>query len=113
MKILFVCSANQHRSKTAEDYFSAKFPEEEFQSAGTNHKICKQKGTTPLDQDLMDWADVVYVMENKHKEQIQKHVGSLYNEKITVLNIPDDFKYYQKELIALLEEKFFPPTLDA
>ena len=40
--ILFVCSANKQRSKTAEDYFSSKYADFHFISAGTNRKICEQ-----------------------------------------------------------------------
>ena len=42
-KILFVCSANKQRSKTASDYFSEKLTTFEFDSAGTNHKICNKE----------------------------------------------------------------------
>lgn len=105
MNILFVCSANKLRSRTADDYFSSKYPDINFQSAGTNHKICHKEGTTPLEEEMLEWADVVYVMENKHKNEIGKHVGSKYNKKIVILYIPDDYDYYQKELIQILESK--------
>ncbi len=36
--ILFVCSANKDRSKTADDYFSKHYPDLSFDSAGTNKK---------------------------------------------------------------------------
>jgi len=49
MNILFVCSANKDRSKTAEDYFSEQFPNINFDSAGTNKKICNQLGTNYLE----------------------------------------------------------------
>jgi len=105
MNILFVCSANKLRSKTADDYFSVEYPMLNFQSAGTNHKICQKEGTTPLEEEMMNWADVVYVMENKHRKEINNHVGGKYNKKIFVLNIKDDYEYYQKELIELLNNK--------
>ena len=105
MNILFVCSANKLRSTTAEDYFSQKYPALKFYSAGTNHKICQKEGTTPLEEWMVEWADSVYVMENKHRNEIRKHIGDKYSKKITVLNIKDDYDYYQKELITLLEEK--------
>lgn len=105
MNVLFICSANKLRSRTADDYFSSKYPAINFYSAGTNHKTCIKEGTTLLEEWMMDWADVVYVMENKHKNEIGKHVGSKYNKKIVVLNIPDDYNYYQKELIQLFESK--------
>jgi predicted protein tyrosine phosphatase len=105
MNVLFICSANKLRSKTADDYFSLKYPAINFQSAGTNYKTCIKEGTTLLEEWMMDWADVVYVMENKHKNEIMKHVGSKYHKKIIILNIPDNYKYYQKELIQLFESK--------
>jgi len=104
MKHLFICSANKQRSKTAEDYFSEKFPEQEFLSAGTNSKICRKEGTTELNKVLLEWADKVYVMEKKHLDQIKKHTVSKYYSKVRVLNIPDIYKYNDKQLIALLAD---------
>lgn len=103
--ILFVCSANKQRSKTADDYFSAKYSHLHFDSAGTNLKICHKEGTTPITEEMVEWADVIYVMEKRHKDLINKHTSDNYSKKIKVLNIPDRFKYYQKELIVILEDK--------
>lgn len=105
MKTLFICSANKQRSKTAEDFFSQKYPVHEFLSAGTNTKICRKEGTTELTEDLLEWADKVYVMEKKHLDQIKKHTGSKYYSKIKMLDIPDIYKYYDADLIAILGEK--------
>lgn len=105
MKYIFICSANKQRSKTAEDYFSQKYPSHEFLSAGTNLKICRKEGTIELTENLLEWADMVYVMEKKHLDQIKKHTGSKYYSKINVLNIPDIYKYYGADLITILEEK--------
>ena len=73
-------------------------------SAGTNTKICSKEGTTELTEDLLIWANKIYVMEQKHLDQVQKHTSSKYYNKITVLNIPDIHKYYDDALIALLED---------
>lgn len=107
-KILFVCSANKQRSKTASDYFSEKITSILFDSAGTNHKICNKEGTQALTDSLMEWADLVIVMEEKHKRIIVNNGGSSFRKKIKVLAIPDRFKYYQKELIELLNQKARP-----
>ena len=104
-KILFVCSANKQRSKTAEDYFAEKLEGYEFKSAGTNIKVCNKEGTSPLTEELLIWADIVLLMEQKHKDLINKAVGDNYNGKMNVLGIPDKFRYYQKELIAILNLK--------
>ena len=76
----------------------------EFSSAGTNTKICRKEGTTELTEDLLVWADKVYVIEKRHLDQIQKHTSSKHYSKITVLNIPDNYKYYDDALITLLED---------
>ena len=77
----------------------------DFLSAGTNLKICRKEGTIELTEDLLLWADKVFVMEKKHLDQIRNHSGSKYISKIDVLNIPDIFKYYHPELITVLEKK--------
>lgn len=106
--ILFVCSANKQRSKTAEDYCSLNFPQYEFTSAGTNLKICKKEGTNPLSIELIKDADIVFVMENRHKKLIKDSLKDQLKKEIVVLDIPDIYKYYQKELIELLQLKLNP-----
>lgn len=105
MKILFVCSANKQRSKTTEDYFASKYSSHEFLSAGTNLKICRKEGTTELTEDLLKWADKVYVMERRHLDEILKHTFSKYYAKVEILNIPDIYKYYDTKLIEILNDK--------
>lgn len=105
MNILFVCSANKQRSKTAEDYFSSKPLGHTFYSVGTNPKICHKEGTNLITEADLIWADLVYVMEEKHRKIINDQTIKNYNSKITVLNIPDVYKYYQKELLQLLDDK--------
>lgn len=106
MNILFVCSVNKLRSKTAEDYFSEKYVNTDnvFISAGTNIKTCLKEGTVPLEEWMLEWADSIYVMEKKHKEEILTYTKEFLN-KIIVLGIKDNYSYYQPELIELLETK--------
>ncbi len=105
MKILFVCSANYQRSKTAEDYFRNNNTDHLYKSAGTNHKECEKKGTTKLTAELMLWADVVYVMEQKHADIIHKEGNAIYDNKIHVLSIEDIYQYNSPELIKILKGK--------
>lgn len=58
-----------------------------------------------MTEELAEWADVIFVMEKRHKDLINKHTNKSYLKKIRVLHIPDRFKYYQKELIELLNDK--------
>ena len=106
--ILFICSANKQRSKTAEDYFSGKYADIHFLSAGTNIKVCEREGTNSLTIVLLERADLVFVMEQKNKKQITDYVNGKLKKELIVLNIPDIYKYYQKELIEILEERITP-----
>jgi len=103
--ILFVYSVNKQRSKTAEDYFATIYANYNFDSVGTNQKTCNKEGTNFITEDHLIWADIVYVMEQRHKKQINEYTERKCRHKIAVLNIQDRFKYYQKELITILEEK--------
>nr|WP_299382182.1 phosphotyrosine protein phosphatase [Allomuricauda sp.] len=104
-KILFICSANKQRSKTAQDYFSKEYPHFEFKSAGTNLKACAKEGTTPLTEEMLKWADKVYLMEERHKSLINNHVGPIYDQKMAILNIPDRFSYMDQQLLDILVSK--------
>jgi len=53
-------------------------------------------------------ADLIFVMENKHRDLIKQHTSNKYGNKIIVLMIEDKYKYYQKELIDILIEKATP-----
>ncbi len=104
-KILFVCSQNKLRSPTAEQVFS-EMPGLDALSAGTNNDA-----VTPLTSELVEWADKIFVMENTHRQKLQKRFrSSLNGKKIICLGIPDDFSYMDPELIAILKKKI-PPFL--
>lgn len=105
MNILFICSANKVRSLTAELQFATLYPEHSFASAGTNPKLVQQAGTTMLTEDMLEWADKVYVMEKKHKDLINKHLKKKFTKKIKVLRIKDVYKFNQKELKDILKKK--------
>ncbi len=100
MKLLFVCSENRLRSPTAETVFSACDGVEAI-SAGTNAD-CE----LPVSGDLIEWADVVLVMEKSHRNKVARKFRDLLKDKrICVLDIPDDYDYMQAELVQLLEAR--------
>jgi len=105
MNILFVCSANKIRSLTAEIHFSSLYPEHNFQSAGTNPEEVQKSGGTMLTEELVEWANTIYVMEKKHKDIINKHSKKKYSKKINVLAIKDIYKFGEKALVKLFEKK--------
>ncbi len=106
MKILFLCTANINRSRTAEDYFSKIVPGHEYRSAGLSEKYCIKHNTTLCTTEMLRWADMVLVMESAHRERIIEHTGQDFADKIRVLDIPDVYQYMQPELIATLTTKF-------
>ena len=103
--VLFICSANKDRSKTAEDYFSNHYPDLQFDSAGTNKSICNQLGTNYINETQLNDADVIFVMEQKHLDSIKKTFGNQYYNKTKVLHIKDIYKYGSKALIEVLESR--------
>lgn len=89
---------NQWRSPTAEHIYRD-HPAISVRSAGTN------KGARRLvsAQDL-HWADVVLVMENKHKSRLTSEFASVVEHKpVHVLDIPDEYKFMDPDLIEELK----------
>jgi predicted protein tyrosine phosphatase len=103
MKLLFVCSANALRSPTAEAVFSH-YEGIEAASAGIN-----ADAETPVSADLVEWADVVVVMEQHHARFLQQSFGYLLRRKrVAVLGIPDKYLCMDPELVRILKEKVEP-----
>jgi len=99
-KLLFVCSENRLRSPTGEAVFS-EYEGVEAIGAGTN-----SDAETPVSGDLIEWADIVLVMEKSHRNKISKKYKELLkNKRLVVLEIPDNYECMQPELIQLLKAK--------
>lgn len=98
--LLFVCGENRLRSPTAEVVFS-EYDGIEAIGAGTN-----SDAETPVSGDLIEWADVILVMEKSHRNKISKKYKELLKgKKLAVLEIPDNYERMQPELIQLLKVK--------
>jgi predicted protein tyrosine phosphatase len=96
--VLFVCSRNQWRSPTAERVFK-RHPLMSTRSAGTSPNARRT-----ISEDDLRWADVVMVMENKHRDRIAAAFPRLVERlPIHVLDIPDEYRYMDPELVELLE----------
>jgi predicted protein tyrosine phosphatase len=103
MNVLFVCSRNRLRSPTAEAVFSTNESIEAL-SAGTN-----PDAQTPISADLIEWADLVFVMETVHRQRLKRRFpAQLKAKKIVVLGIPDNYKYMDPELVRILRTKVLP-----
>ena len=102
-RVLFVCSQNRLRSPTAEQVFSGR-PGFEVASAGTDHNA-----GNPVSTEIIDWADVIFVMERSHRNKLSKKFRAhLKNKRMICLDIPDEFEYMDPMLIRLLEAKAGP-----
>ncbi|WP_270087396.1 low molecular weight protein tyrosine phosphatase family protein [Sphingobacterium sp. SYP-B4668] len=96
--VLFICSRNKWRSRTAETLYknSRHF---NVKSAGTENSA-----RIKVNAKLILWADLVFVMEAHHKEKLMLNFPNETNAKeIVVLEIPDVYRYMDKELIEEIE----------
>lgn len=105
VNILFLCTANIQRSKTAEELFRAANKKHQYKSAGLSSKYVQKANSTLCTEEMLKWADRIYVFEQSHIDRIQAHTGDFYLPKITNLDIPDDYQYFQRELVLQLLEK--------
>lgn len=100
MNILFVCSANKLRSPTAEAVFDGQHGIV-ARSAGTNSDASR-----PVEPDLIEWADMIFVMEQYHATRIRRRFRAhLKDKRMICLDIPDDYDYMDPELVQLLHTK--------
>ena len=91
------------RSPTAERVFFGT-PGLEVRSAGT-----ERDADNPISSDDLDWAEVIFVMESRHKKRLQQMFGwRLAQKRVVVLGIPDDYGFMQPELVELLTLKVTP-----
>lgn len=102
MKVLFLCTANVQRSRTAEELFRAINKNNIYRSAGLSEKYVSKSGTTLCTEEMLNWSDKVYVFEQGHINRLRQHTGNKYIDIVTNLNIDDNYQYFQKELVLLL-----------
>ena len=103
MNVLFVCSRNQWRSRTAETIFR-------------NHSKCvvKSAGTEKsarikVTARLIIWADIIFVMEKRHRQRLSENFPTeIATKKIVVLDIADEYHYMDDELVELLKTAVAP-----
>ena len=59
-----------------------------------------------MNAKLINWADIIFAMETKHREMIQQKFSP--SKKIIVLHIPDDYQYMDPELIQSIRTAITP-----
>ncbi|MEZ4459423.1 MAG: phosphotyrosine protein phosphatase [bacterium] len=100
-KLLFVCSRNQWRSPTAEAVWRAE-PGVQARSAGTSSSARRRVSLADL-----EWADFVFVMENKHREILRRNFSE-FDGEIHVLGITDDYRFMDEELVEMIYDLVVP-----
>jgi predicted protein tyrosine phosphatase len=107
-KILFVCTGNIDRSRTAEDLYTDD-PRYDVRSAGT-----APFATAPLTRELVSWADRIFVMcerEDAHESLIRLRFPDV-KRPIIDLNIEDRWPRGDPELVRRIL-KWTTPHLGA
>jgi len=91
------------RSPTAEKIFN-EYPGFTARSAGIN-----DYAPVKLTHDLIRWADLIFVMEQRHYEYLmRKHLGAIYDKDMIILGIVDQYQFMDPELIEILKDKVTP-----
>lgn len=98
--LLFICKHNQMRSRTAESIYS-----------DDSRYIVKSAGISKnaqvkLSEDLIIWADIVFVMESKYRDVIiDLYPIESLSKKIVSLDIPDNYYFMETLLVELIKSR--------
>jgi predicted protein tyrosine phosphatase len=77
------------------------YPNIEVDSAGTNND-----SINPLSGELVQWADIIFVMEKTHRNKMQKRYrAQIGGKRLICLDIPDDFDFMDPILVKLLQAR--------
>jgi len=103
-RILFVCTANVDRSRTAEDLY-ARDPRYDVRSAGT-----AAFATQTLSRELLQWADRVFVMNERHDQHRTQLRLRFPDVKTTIvdLDVEDRWRRGDPQLVQLLLRRLGP-----
>ena len=106
VNVLFVCSRNQWRSPTGEQVWR-KVPGVSVRSAGTSRNARRRLTLADI-----RWADLILVMEDKHKSRIRADFrAEVTYKELHVLDNPDDYLFMDPELVEIIREKTEPLIL--
>jgi len=99
-KILFICSANTDRSPTFHNWFARHVDDTKYEI-----KSCGINGSSYgsiISEELLKWADYVYVMDLGHFMAIDKKFHE-YLEKVTIIGCSDQYSFEEPALISIVE----------
>jgi len=103
ISVLFVCSRNKWRSRTAEE-LCRDLPGYLVKSAGT-----EPGARVRVTEKLLGWSQLIFVMETKHRDYLRaKFPEALIGRRLVCLRIPDDFTFNDPDLIDRLKAELSP-----
>ena len=103
LRVLFVCTQNKVRSLTAEHLYRER-QDLEVRSCGTAAFAKNQ-----LTEEVMKWADMVFIFDELQAEVIEKKFGKdAFGKEIISLGLADVYQYKSESLVLKLTAKIEP-----
>ena len=65
---------------------------------------CQDYALIPIDEVLIEWADVVVFADKEHKATVDQ-TQCLSGKEIYILDIPDNFGYNDPTLVQIIQDK--------
>ena len=100
INLLFVCSMNQWRSPTGEALYR------NVDGVSVRSARSSKSAKRRVSHKDINWADMILVMEQKHKSRLMsEYRQDLKYKTIHVLDIPDDYRFMDEDLIEIIQGK--------
>lgn len=96
-KLLFLCSFGQQRAPTAAQLFK----EEGFETKFAGVFSCTQEKL----KECLKWADLIFVMEEEHKLELERKFSLVKEKKIVCLHIDNVYQLNDPKLKELIKDK--------
>lgn len=102
-RVLFICGKGRARSPTAAQIFSG------HNGCSTDFGGISRDADDALSADQIEWADMIFVMEQRHRTRLGDAFGRLLDGKrIINLGVRDRYSFMEPALIAELDSKVTP-----
>lgn len=104
-RLLFICGKARARSPTAAQIFAGR------PGISTDFGGLSNDADDAVSADQIEWADIILVMEQRHRTRLSDRFGRLLTgRRVVTLAIRDRFTFMQPELVEELEQKAGPYT---
>ena len=103
IRALFICGKARARSPTAAQVFAA------WDGVSTDFGGISDDADDALSSDQLDWANAIFVMEQRHARRLGDRFAHVLQGKTVVnLSVRDKYTFMQTELIQVLIDKAGP-----